>query len=297
MLSKQCAILCLAVLGVYGAGPGAWPQSTANEASLAGGLSRRMRTAIQFFDDGRDSEAMDGFMDILVHGNPSERNMANEYLNLITQRMNTPTSPPSSSVPLAAGAKEPAGISGSARGPGAAPIPSAARGKTSPAVAEEAPPRGTPQEGPSLNKETMRREIEAKDRAKARAYLGSLEKNSSIRVIMADQNNPRAIGLPTSALFGRETEFKKRSMSVLRDLSGLAYCLGGAQIAIFPEGTLTGESSILDMRRATGISSLLYSAGISPARVRVNLLQSQTDIPRCLSNFHGIIVVFIYNQS
>ena len=53
------------------------------------GLSRPMRVAVQFYEQGEDIQAMDRFMEILTKGDPSERSMANEYINLITHRMNT----------------------------------------------------------------------------------------------------------------------------------------------------------------------------------------------------------------
>ena len=53
--------------------------------------SRQMKTAVMFYERGDDMQAMDRFMDILVKGDPSERASANEYLNLITHRMNIGT--------------------------------------------------------------------------------------------------------------------------------------------------------------------------------------------------------------
>jgi hypothetical protein len=53
----------------------------------AAGLSRQMQLAVRFYDQGKDSEALDRFMGILMHGDPTERSMANEYINLISQRM------------------------------------------------------------------------------------------------------------------------------------------------------------------------------------------------------------------
>ena len=68
--------------------------------------SREMKTAIMFYDRGDDMQAMDRFMDILLKGDPAERPMANEYLNLIPQRMNVgakdfkrPASPPPAAAP------------------------------------------------------------------------------------------------------------------------------------------------------------------------------------------------------
>src|SRR5581483_12286737 len=69
---------------------GVWvaAQPVAQEYGPAAGLSREMQTAIKLFDRGQDTEAMDLFLEVLTHGIPEERPVANEYLNLITQRMN-----------------------------------------------------------------------------------------------------------------------------------------------------------------------------------------------------------------
>ncbi|MDE2491070.1 MAG: hypothetical protein KGM24_09480, partial [Elusimicrobia bacterium] len=59
-----------------------------DDGSAQAGLSREMRIAIRFYERGDDVQAMDRFMEILTKGEPSERAMANEYINLITHRMN-----------------------------------------------------------------------------------------------------------------------------------------------------------------------------------------------------------------
>jgi len=45
-----------------------------------------------------------------------------------------------------------------------------------------------------------------------------------------------------------------------------------------------------------GISSHLLKDGIAPARLRVNLLSTQVDVPTDLTNYKGILLVFVYNQ-
>src|SRR6187455_1811044 len=51
-------------------------------------MSREMKLGIKFFDKGDDMQAMDRFMEVLTRGDPAERSMANEYINLISRRMN-----------------------------------------------------------------------------------------------------------------------------------------------------------------------------------------------------------------
>jgi outer membrane protein OmpA-like peptidoglycan-associated protein len=50
------------------------------------------------------------------------------------------------------------------------------------------------------------------------------------------------------------------------------------------------------MRRTMAVSSQLLSAGVAPPRVRVNLLSSQIDLPKAMTDFRGIIALFLYDQ-
>ncbi|MBI3547439.1 MAG: OmpA family protein [Elusimicrobia bacterium] len=254
------------------------------------GLSKQMQLAIHLYQQGRDTEAMDRFMDVLVNGEPRERTMANDYLNLITQRQNViggelasgakNNLPQPEVVPVRPLRRDPVGV------------PSGRLSTPSPSLESER----DPEQLARSNKAVMKREIDNAVRAKARLFLSELEKLEEIRVIMADGRNPRAIGIPTEFFFENGTIFKKTSASILKNLSGLVYCLGATQVAILPEGVMLGDSKILDMRRTMAISSYFSSAGIAPPRIRVNLLQSQVDLPRGLADFRGIILLFIYNQ-
>ncbi len=258
-----CAVLALALSGA-----GANPPSPGEEY-VGAGLSKTMQAGIRAYDQGKDSEAMDHFMEVLSSGEPSERAMANDYLNLITQRMYSGASihpPIVGQKPLAP-----------------------------PTVARPAPPKARLE--PSQDRrEVMKREIELKIREQVRRFLAELENHPEIRIVMADSQNPRALGIPTSLFFDKDIRFKKTALAMLKSLTGLVYNLGGTQVSILPEGLSTGETKILDMRRTMGISSHLTVSGISPARVRVNLLLSQVDLPKALADFRGIIVLFTYNQ-
>ena len=82
---KNISVVAVILLGL--AGPPVLAQS--DDESGGAGLSRPMQIAVRFYEQGEDIQAMDRFMEILTKGDPSERSMANEYINLITHRMNT----------------------------------------------------------------------------------------------------------------------------------------------------------------------------------------------------------------
>ncbi|MBI4424644.1 MAG: OmpA family protein [Elusimicrobia bacterium] len=287
------SLACLGAAG--GDARRAWAQYL-DEYPPAAGLSRTMQMAVRFYDQGRDSEAMDNFMEVLSSGDPAERNMANEYINLITQRMYS-----GSSIyprPGAAGPK-PALVADPAAAP--APTRPQARGR----IAEIEPGTGrrldrlpgrAAGESPRADKAVMKKEIDAKIKAFARQYLSDIESYPDVRVLMADRQHPRAIGVPADLLFDTGIVFKKPAAKLLASLTGLVFCLGATQVAVLPEGAVVGDARILDMRRTMGVSAHFYAAGVSPPRVRVNLLNSQIDVPKGMLDFRGIILLFIYNQ-
>ena len=251
-------------------------------------LSRQMRLAVDLYDRGEDLDAMDRFMDILVKGSPAERPMANEYLNLITQRMSQTATIAPPKAPQAAVIETSGGKPSSK--------PSRERGEEKgPAAVSTEEGRGR-RELSGSDKEVMRREIEAKIQNKTRLALQKLEKYEDIRVHMATRRVPRAVGIPTDLLFESGIQFKKEAARVLDIITEMLFSLGATQAVILPEGTLLGNTKILDMRRTMGISAHFYKAGIAPPRIRVNLLSTQVEIPGELQDFRGILLVFLYNQ-
>ena len=266
-----------------------------SEDGEGAGYSRQMRMAIDLYESGQDLEAMDRFMEILVKGDPAERPRANEYLNLVTQRMAlgtkmTPKEPPRAVVIERAQPPQ----SPRERGSPSEPEPSTSR--TAADEDRERPVERGEERMSRSDREVMKREIEGKVLARQRAVTEQLRKYQDLQIRMASTRLPRAIGIPPSLIYESGIEFKKDAAKLLDLLAGLVYSLGATQVVLLPERALLGDSKIIDMRRTMGISSHLMKAGITPARVRVNLLTSQVDVPQDLHGFQGILVVFVYNQ-
>ncbi|MFH1723140.1 MAG: hypothetical protein ABII00_00820 [Elusimicrobiota bacterium] len=278
-------------------GRGGAPAQQVADGPAYESLSNQMRLAIDLYGKERDMEAMDRFMEILVQGSAAERTMANEYLNLITQRM-------------AGGGKvdrkPPVGAAAVSASPPGAPRPDAA-GEEEPAAPVRRPAEPEPrevEERPALaesrlsrsDRDLMKKEIDDKIRNRTRVLLGQLRRYEDIVVHMANSQLPRAIGIPSSVLFDSGTRFVKGSGKILDILGDLVFGLGATQVVILPESALLGESKILDMRRTMGISAHLTKAGLAPARVRVNLLSTQVDVPQQVRDFKGVLLIFVYNQ-
>ena len=117
-----------------------------------------------------------------------------------------------------------------------------------------------------------------------------------VRVAMRENGDPEALGIPSPLLFQAGISFQRDAVRLLDPLTKLVFALGSTQVLILPEGTGRGDAKVLDMRRTMGISSALYQAGVAPPRVRVNLLNTQVDIPKSLLDFKGVVIVFQYDQ-
>jgi len=278
-------------------------------------LTKTMRLAIDLYQKGRDLEAMDRFMEILVKGDPTERPLANRYLNRITKRMaigtRMPEKDPEGPTVIEDGpARAGEGYSEDAPSRGGTP-PARIVGETperpvrgesldsplppAPIQAEDRPER-SPRNLSRADKRLMKTEIEGKIKSRTRVLLGRLRKYEDLTVRMANSRLPRAVGIPPKLLFSEGTKFNSDAGKVLEIFTDLVFSLGATQIVILPEGAILNDAKIIDMRRTMAISSHLVRSGVAPPRVQVNLLSNQVDIPRDLNNFKGILVLFVYNQ-
>lgn len=290
-----------------------------DEENGGSGLSRPMSIAVLFYERGEDIQAMDRFMEILTKGDPSERSMANEYINLITHRMNTTGGAGGAPAPKAgvsvaepinpgvaspirranpAGRVAPETISDGEAGPGRATRFDAIDDDSARSTARKrgAAARARADDMPAANKTLMRKEIRARLRSAVEKSLVDLKSIEGMRVVMRENGDPEAIGIPTPLLFQTGIAFQNGATKILDPLTKLVFALGTTQAVILPEGTSIGDAKVMDMRRTMGISSHLFNAGVAPPRVRVNLLNTQVDIPKGLMDFKGVVIVFVYNQ-
>ncbi len=317
VIVKKNAIMAVVLLGL--AAP--FVRAQPDDESGSGGLSRPMRIAVQFYEQGEDIQAMDRFMEILMKGDPSERSMANEYINLITHRMNThggaggapaPKAGVSVAEPIGAGAASPIRRADPAASARVAPETisdgtAAASGRVrfdsiddesarSVARKRAAPARARADDMPAANKVLMRKEIRARLRSAVEKSLIDIKSIEGVRVVMRENGDPEAIGIPVPLLFQTGIAFQSGASRILDPLTKLVFALGTTSAVILPEGTALGDAKVMDMRRTMGISSHLFTAGVAPPRVRVNLLNTNVDIPKGLLDFKGVVIVFVYNQ-
>jgi outer membrane protein OmpA-like peptidoglycan-associated protein len=261
------------------------------------GLSREMKSAIHLYDTGDDIEAMNRFMDILTKGDPGERPMANEYLNLITHRMSSVGGDNGSPAPRPAAPPPVPAATAPIQPPIAVEPTRSALPPPTEVMPVPAPRRAASgQEMSAANKALMRKEIQSRLRAAEDKSLADLREVDGVRVVMRANGDPAAIGIPSSLLFQSGISFQRDASRVLEPLTKLVFALGSTQVVILPEGTAIGDAKVLDMRRTMGVSAHFYDEGVAPPRVRVNLLNTQVDMPRALLDFKGVVVAFVYDQ-
>ena len=250
-----------------------------------------MRSAVKYYERGEDMEAMDRFMDVLTKGDPAERSMANEYINLLTHRM------------YAVGAGEAGELPTLLPNTSATPKRPREQARESrmrhPALEVDESQTPSPDEAlitPKGDKTLMRKDILARLRGAMEKSLSDLKSIEGVRVVLRGNGEPDAIGIPTNLLFQSGVTFQRGANQLLSPLTRLAFSLGGAQLMVLPAGIAGQETNVLDMRRTMGISTHLFNAGVAPARVKVNLINSQVDIPKAMVGFNGVVIVFVYNQ-
>ena len=264
----------------------AGPLATGLSAQAArSGISRSMEQAIRLYHENEDTEAMDRFMDILVKGTPSEKALANEYINKITMRMNT-------------------GVN-TVKDRGAEPttlteVSQAKPASQGPVVGMRAQSREMEEieardEAPRDEKERVAEKVAAKITAMRRDLLLELGKTDAVKLYMAD-GVPKAITLDPNFFFNTEASFRPGSDKLLSALAGLVFTLGKANCLILPEGSAEGDVKIKSIRRAIALNSYLESRGISKARLEVNLTGSDVRFPKELTNISGVIILFDYDK-
>lgn len=276
-------VLPLAVFFVLAAG---LPSRAQREAPKTGSITRSMEQGIRLYHDGQDNEAMDRFMEILTKGTPSEKSLANEYIQKITLRLNT-------------------GV-GTLRdkGPGAGSLSDVEEVKQT-QVRKTVHPEEQVTEEEGIEKDAAAAKIAQKERVSEkiaariavmrRSALLELQRYESVKIYMGGEL-PKAITINASAFFMNETVFKPGVTPVLSNLAGLIFTLGKAGCLILPEGSVQNDLKIKNIRQALALNSYLISRGISPARIDVHLTGSDVKFPRELTNISGLVILFSYEN-
>ncbi|NLO91637.1 MAG: OmpA family protein, partial [Elusimicrobia bacterium] len=124
-----------------------------------------------------------------------------------------------------------------------------------------------------------------------------LQKTSGVTLALTPEGLPEAIGLAPDALFEKDSvKYKPGAAATLLRVVSLLFTVGKANLVLLPEGTMTGNLGMLDMRRTMAINSWLAHRGIAPARLKANLTAViNKNFPDAFSKISGIGIVFDYS--
>lgn len=250
------------------------------------GMSRSMEQAIRLYHENEDTEAMDRFMDILTKGSPSEKALANEYINKITTRMNT-------GVPTLDDGRTEGGTVNVVQPKEKGVAGKESEESPSPAYEDEEESSGDRalQERDEINKKIS--DKIAKMRRDILLYLNN--HSEAVQIYMGD-GSPKAISLNTSYFFAAGTSFRAGTDLILTAVAGLVFTLGRTHCLILPEGSVAGDVKIQNIRRALALNSYLEARGVSKARLEVNLTGSDISFPKELTSIKGMIILFDYKK-
>jgi len=284
--------------------------------SIAAAMSRQLQQAVRLYEEGKLNDAMDRFLDVLTSGEASETAVANDYINAINLKLSSDEAVQSEAK------KEPAAVSSpvsSAEGASAAPAaeeagaqPSAPllyagdEAKPKPAAAAKKPVEEAEAgegsaaalagiaQGPDKN--VIARKTERKIQAMREAAISRVKKLSGVKLYM-DGDVPQAVGIDEAAIFGEKNVFRPGAAAALSEIAGLIFTVGKAGISILPKGAYSGDSKMLDMRRAMAVNSFFFQKGVASARLRVNFnAVAGKSVPYRLAEADGMLVLFEYDR-
>src|SRR5439155_25634610 len=92
-----------------------------------------------------------------------------------------------------------------------------------------APPRARADDMPAANKALMRKEIHARLRGAVEKSLVDIKSIEGVRVVMRENGDPEAIGIPTPLLFQTGIAFQTGASKILDPLTKLVFALGTTQ--------------------------------------------------------------------
>ncbi|MCX7641395.1 MAG: OmpA family protein [Elusimicrobiales bacterium] len=237
--------------------------------------SKQMQQAILLYQEGKNTDAMDRFMDILVTGTPEEKILASEYISKITQGISPQTQKNSDTKVITVNSKDEKNREFK-------------NATTQPSSSKE------------INEEdVLSKKVQDKIKEIKNDILVSIYRKNFIKLYM-DSNNerPNYILLKEDKIFNEDMTFKTNVIEDLKLLSGLLTVLNKLTITILPNGAISGNMKIANVRRATILHSYFLSSGLSPTKVKLDIIGNiwQNIIAKKIDDFDGIILVMDYNK-
>ena len=243
--------------------------------------SREMQQAITLYREGKNPDAMDKFMDILVNGTPEEKALANEYISKITQgiKYNEDTNKASKMLSL------PSSLSSSNS-------KSTLSNTTSNQKQDDLKDKDNSESNLDISINVSKKIEEMK-----RTFLYSLSRKNFLKIYMDDSNNnPNYILIKEDKVFNEDITFNEKIIEDINQLAGLITIIGKTVITVIPNGSLNGNMKISNIRKATALHSFFTSYGISPSKIKLDVIGNSVSVSKKVDDTNGIILAFDYSK-
>lgn len=247
--------------------------------------SRQMQQAIRLYQEGKNSDAMDRFMDILVSGTPEEKAVANEYISKITQGV-SPTSSQQSSVNI----KTVSEISAPAKDTKSQV--EVLKPQSSSSVSSNAA-----QETQITDQSQISKKVSDKIKQIRTDILVSLYRKNFVKFYMNEANEkPLYILLKEEQIFNENMTFNEKLTDDLKALSGLLVSLGRVSVTIIPNGAILGNMKISNVRKSSILHSFFTSYGISPSKIKLDMVANNIQVSKKVDDLEGILLIVNYDK-
>lgn len=243
--------------------------------------SKQLQQAILLYQEGKNTDAMDRFMDVLVSGTPEEKTVASEYISKITQGIGPQQKTSNTSDTKIVTSKNQSA-------------------QTNSYSTENKQANDNSQPDRELTEQDIiAKKVNDKLKQFKNDILVSIYRSNFIKLYMNETNDkPLFIVLKEDKIFNDDMTFKTAVIGELKQLAGLIDALGKVTITMIPNGAISGNMKIANVRKATTIHSYFLSHGISPTKIKIDIVgnYSTTQITKKIDDFDGIIMIFDYSK-
>ncbi|NLH39407.1 MAG: OmpA family protein [Elusimicrobia bacterium] len=252
--------------------------------------SRQMKQAITLYQEGKNTDAMDRFMDILVQGTPEEKALANEYISKITTGISPESNKNANSVSVKT-------VDSSANTPQIVQPAATTKSVTNDSVTLNNE-KGVSNSVSYANSDDMLADkVSAKLKEIKSNILLSLYKENFAKLYMDDNNEkPLYILLKNDVIFNTDLTFNTKIINKMKLISGLLVSLGNVSVTVVPNGAVVGNMKILDVRKASVLHSYFMSSGLSPTKVKLDMLASNISISKKIDDLDGTLLILNYDK-
>ena len=242
--------------------------------------SREMQQAITLYREGKNPDALDRFMDILVNGTPQEKALANEYISKITQGIKYNEDPK---------------IDNSVKTSTSTFFFSPKTESQSKEVKNDKLSSTTDksQDDADISLKVARKIDDIKN-----SLLYALYRKNFLKIYIDNENKKvEYILIKEDLVFNEDVTFNEKVIDDMSKLAGLITVFGKVQVTVVPKGAISGNMKISNIRKATVLHSFFTSYGISPSKIKLDLTGNSTSISKKVDDRDGIILAFDYSNS